>query len=261
MADHVYESGRENSGRSGRSFDPTDVKNGDIIFVEAGLLDAYFKDIHPLIRYPYKLITHNNDWNITEKEIGLIDEKIIHWFAQNVLIAHPKVTPVPIGLENAHYANAGYAPLYEKPLPSADTRSPRILVGFNTVSNPKERALALEVLSKASATDILKKRYEQPEYVSVVKKYCFVASPPGNGEDCIRTWETMLLGAIPIVKRSVSVEYFDSLHLPLWIIDSWTELRGLSDYDLRMKYDLITSQADRKPLYMDYWSDIIKTKN
>jgi hypothetical protein len=221
------------------------------------MIDEYFRRIHPRIKNRYKLITHNDDINITEKELQLIDDKIIHWFAQNVLVAHPKITPIPIGLENAYYANAGYAPFYKKPLPSQKTRLPRILVGFNTTSNSEERNKALEALSHDINADIIKKRYSQPDYVLTVKRYCFVASPPGNGEECHRTWETMLLGVIPVVKRSVGIEYFKSLHLPLLIIDSWDELKNLSGYDLKSKYDLIMSKANKKPLYMNYWRDLI----
>ena len=43
------------------SFNPADVKEGAIIFVQSDLLDSYFKDIHTYIKNPYKLITHNGD--------------------------------------------------------------------------------------------------------------------------------------------------------------------------------------------------------
>jgi hypothetical protein len=253
-ADHIYEFGNTTSLK------PGSVAPNDIIFVQADILDEYFTKIHPLINNPYKLITQNGDRNITEKELLYIDEKIIHWFAQNILVTHPKVTPIPIGLENAYYANAGYLPLYTKPLPSRDTRSPHILVGFNVASNSSQRKIALEILSHNANADIINKRYSQDDYVSVVRKYCFVASPPGNGDDCIRSWESMLLGAVPIVKRSVGIEYFESLHLPIFIVDSWDDLANLSEYDLNVKYDLIMSRADRRPLSIDYWWNIIKNK-
>ena len=260
LADHIYETGKDNPDGKNRSFDPIEVKNGEIVFVEAHLLENYFKEVHPRIQHPYKLITHNNDWNITEKELRFIDDKIIHWFAQNLLVAHPKATPIPIGLENGYFANAGYIPLFTKEPHPTGMRRPRILACFNVASNPKERRGAFASLSQCPTVDVGKKWHTQPQYVSIVKRYMFVASPPGNGEDCIRTWESMLLGSIPIVKRSVGIEYFDSLRLPLWIIDSWDELGRLSEYDLEEKYDLIMSKADRKPLQMDYWNDLIHSK-
>jgi len=260
IANHIHESGRENPDGKDRTFNPKKVNYRDIVFVDGAYIENYFKDVHPHITNQYILITHNNDWNVTEKELGFIDNKIIHWFAQNVLVFHSKVTPIPIGLENAHFANAGYIPLYSKLSPQDKKRLPRILAGFNVASNKKERSAALETLSRNLNVDIIKKRLNQNEYVSLIKKYSFVASPPGNGEDCIRTWEAMLFGTIPIVKRSIGIEYFEKLNLPLFIIDSWDELNNLSEYDLKSKYDLIMSQADRRPLYMDYWLNLIKSK-
>jgi hypothetical protein len=259
IADHIYESGRENPDGKGRSFAPTEVKKGDIIFVDGALIEEYFSKIHPHIQEQYKLITHNNDWNITEKEIAFIDDKIIHWFAQNVLVSHTKVTPIPIGLENVHFANAGHLPFYAKATSLKKIRLPRILIGFNVASNVRVREPALKSLLQNPHADRIEKM-AQDRYVSLVKKYSFVASPAGNGEDCIRTWESMLLGAVPIVTHSVGIAYFKNLGLPLWIVDSWDELEKMSEYDLSQKYDLITSQADRKPLYMDYWENMIQSK-
>ncbi|MEI8327963.1 MAG: hypothetical protein WCG02_02395 [Candidatus Taylorbacteria bacterium] len=252
LANHIYE--------SGATFDPKSVAENDIVFVQSDVMHKYFSEIHPSITNPYKLITHNGDWNITDKELRFIDDKIIHWFAQNVLTNHPRVTPIPIGLENMSYANAGYIPLYTNSILKKIGRLPRILAAFNVASNFKDRNEAMKILRDDIKVDVISKRPDQPGYVSRVRKYCFIASPPGNGDDCIRTWESMYLGAIPIVIESVGNEYFRNLGLPLMILDKWSKLKGLSEYDLQKKYDLIMSQADRRALFMDYWIDLIKSE-
>ncbi len=249
IADHIYE--------IDFTFDPKSVAENDIVFVQSDILNKYFLDIHPLIDSQYKLITHNSDRNITDKELEMIDDKIIRWFAQNVLVTHPKITPIPIGLENLSYANAGYIPLYTKQSPQRPTRLPRILAAFSIASNPKDRSQAIAALSIDPKVDSLTNRLHQPAYISKVNNYCFVASPPGNGNDCIRTWEALYLGTIPIVKDSVAMRYFESIGLPIWIIDEWSDLKKLSEYDLQRKYDLIMSHTNMKPLHMDYWVNLI----
>ena len=42
--------------------------------------------------------------------------------------------------------------------------------------------------------------------------FAFVASPSGNGLDCHRTWEALLLRSIPIVKVSVLYSVVRALH-------------------------------------------------
>ncbi len=45
----------------------------------------------------------------------------------------------------------------------------------------------------------------------------FVLSPPGFGEDCYRTWEAVLLGAVPIVRRSPLQQLYDGA--PVVVVD------------------------------------------
>ena len=53
-------------------------------------------------------------------------------------------------------------------------------------------------------------------------RYAFVVSPHGNGLDCHRTWESLVLGNIVIVKRSSIDALYDGL--PVVIVDDWREI-------------------------------------
>ena len=53
-------------------------------------------------------------------------------------------------------------------------------------------------------------------------RYAFVVSPHGNGLDCHRTWESLVLGNIPIVKRSSIDPLYEGL--PVVIVDDWREI-------------------------------------
>ena len=90
-------------------------------------------------------------------------------------------------------------------------------------------------------------------YLEILTSYKFVASPPGNGLDAPRQWQAMYVGVVPIVKRSVAMDYFRGLNLPMWVIDDWRDLTVLSEKDLAGKYDEIITAASREPLFLDYW--------
>jgi len=49
-----------------------------------------------------------------------------------------------------------------------------------------------------------------------------VVSPHGNGLDCHRTWESLVLGNIVIVKRSSLDPMYEGL--PVVIVDDWREV-------------------------------------
>lgn len=84
---------------------------------------------------------------------------------------------------------------------------------------------------------------------SVVKK---LSSPnAGYGQDVSRTWEAVLLGAIPLVNYASGLkELFD--HSPVLQLTSWD--KGLSQEDL-LNYRAPT--RSRKVLMFQYWYDRI----
>ena len=52
--------------------------------------------------------------------------------------------------------------------------------------------------------------------------FLFEISPQGNGLDCYRTWEALLLQTIPIVRSSTLDPLYDGL--PVAIVDSWEDV-------------------------------------
>jgi hypothetical protein len=243
LAQHIYEKGHT-------LLDPKQVMEKDIIFVEGEFLVDFFEHVHPQIVSPYILISHNADVGIDSSYVRYIDNKILHWFAQNTLVVHEKITPIPIGLENAHWANAGWKGFFTTTY-RTDRTKPRICAQFNVATHPA-RPDIFKKLSSFSLVDT-PPRKSQPQNVATARQYMFVASPPGNGEDCHRTWEALLWGCVPIVHHSVCVDYFISLGVPIWAIDSWDELAQYSEYDLKQKYDVIRASSRTDAVYMEYW--------
>lgn len=81
------------------------------------------------------------------------------------------------------------------------------------------RARAKEAFSSAisQSSSSLYDQTDQDGFWSGVAKSKFVLSPPGFGEDCYRTWEAVLLGAVPIVRRSPLQQLYDGA--PVVVVD------------------------------------------
>lgn len=256
VAQHVY-------GDPDTGLDPARVKSGDVVFVKADKVADFMRDVHPRIAERYVVISHNSDAVIDASWLSYIeDSKIIRWFGQNAMVSHQKLVPVPIGLENLHWHTNGEVSLFESARREGERKTVfkkfRMLYAFTVGTNPAERQPALESLARNDMADDMKKargtdaRPEPPEYVKALNGYAIVASPPGNGTDCHRTWEALYLGVLPIVKRSPATEYFRSIGLPLWVIDSWDEVPN-EVRALRARYDAVWSTASVGALWMDYW--------
>ena len=50
------------------------------------------------------------------------------------------------------------------------------------------------------------------------------------------------------------MEYFKSLGLPIWIVDDWQELAGLSEKDLEKKYEEMKKGFESPALWSGFWN-------
>jgi hypothetical protein len=255
LATHVYD-------EANPSIDVSAVRDGDVIFVATHFVQPFFEHLHPDIKARYKLITHNSDFAVDETMAKFIDDKIITWFAQNTTCGHPKITSIPIGLENLHYYNCGITQVFDRlhDLKSVTNKKKRILVGFNVRTNPAEREPAQLYFSQHPNADNISVKMNSPRYQECLSTYMFVASPLGHGIDTHRTWEAMYLAVVPIVKRSYTTEFFRGIGAPLWIIDEWEELGSENESSLWKRYNSIIQETRPEVLYMDYWTKMITDK-
>jgi len=72
-------------------------------------------------------------------------------------------------------------------------------------------------------THICTARHCLETYLRTMRQYKFVLSPVGNGIDCHRTWEALMMGAIPIVE---SIAGLNPIYegLPVLIVEDWKVL-------------------------------------
>ena len=87
------------------------TQNGDIIFIKSDFVTNFVTKIVPHLKTKFIMITHNSDYSRPEgrQSIQMLDNPLlIKWFVMNPSMAHPKLVPVPIGLENQWFKQAGF---------------------------------------------------------------------------------------------------------------------------------------------------------
>lgn len=248
IADHCVEPGSH--------LDPSDVVHGDVVFVQSTELKSFAARLFPLISVPFVLVTHNGDLTIDDSFRDFASErKIIRWFAQNAVMRHPKVTAIPIGLENRNLHYNGVVHDFRKLARYRGSRNMRILYAFSVKTNQAERGAALAALRNSRLAQGLE-RVNSRTYRKRLLRYAFVASPPGNGVDCHRTWEALYLGVIPIVRRSPFYDAFPNL--PVFAIDDWNEIAAWDEPFLTRLHNRLSSQLETVPyLRFEYWESRI----
>ena len=194
---------------------------------------------------PYDLFENDIEF----KEF-LDNDKIIHWYSQNcVQSQHKKLSQIPIGLAYHHLHNEDIeqeakkivSPMKQEALLDSIIynqqskkmnmpfwkRDLKCYINFNFEKNYMRSRFGYdryEAITKIPKHLTFSEKEEVPRTVSwhTQAKFAFVVSPFGNGYDCHRTWEALILGCIPIVKTSGLDSLYDDL--PVLIVQDWTDI-------------------------------------
>jgi hypothetical protein len=261
IADHIID-------ETEQPFSPRHVKPYDIIFLKTDLAPKFFATVHSLISVPYILITHNSDlspiylqaadhpWLGYDMSKYLNDPKLVVWFAQNIDYGHPKLKPLPIGIANRYNAH-GNIEIFKTAIqyiPSWEVRSHKVYLNFTVQNNVRERQPVLNFFRSCSYAHIAD--FKPPaQYLEEMKRYQYVINPPGNGLDCHRTWEALMLGCAPIIKHSILDPLFTDL--PVILINDWAEVT--QEFLEHKSQEIRNKKYNVEKAYADYWIRLIKS--
>ena len=222
-------------------FAPENVRCGDIVFVKTDNINSFLRGDHLKITQPYVLLSHASDITVTsdfarDALSGANRHFLEHWFALNIVgNSIPSwVSWIPLGLQgpgwwpgewypNVPSSSAFSVPILRQKLVSflngSLAREFHVLVAFSSASNPTEREAAAQA---ASALGFQKKDVSKENWALTVQQHLFVIAPAGNGVDTHRIWESILNGAIPIVRSHVYDSWLSCL--PFVRLDNWSDL-------------------------------------
>uniref|UniRef100_A0A6C0E3V9 Exostosin GT47 domain-containing protein n=1 Tax=viral metagenome TaxID=1070528 RepID=A0A6C0E3V9_9ZZZZ len=256
-------------------YDFTKVIDNSVIYIATSAIPFFIMQLFENIKHKFILVTGDSDstvpYNIfpsNEEFIKFIEsDKILHWFAQNCIVTHSKITQIPIGLDYHTMSKQNHTwgiktsstnqehflkniKLHSKPFYERKIKCYSNFHFFTTTKFGYDRKNAIEKIPN----EVI---YYEPTKIQRIytwknqSEYAFVVSPHGNGLDCHRTWEALCLGCIPIVKTSP----LDNLYsdLPVLILDDWTSLNQelldntviefkRKDLDLLFNYEKLTLQ-------------------
>lgn len=235
------------------------VKDGDIIYVTTPYLDFFFLYVHPHIHSHYILLSHFGDQSVPgpylEHEYWKVlnDDTLAYWIGMNVdRPNHPKMIPIPIGLAPKNIVYKDFKAINEVIKQTPFEKKHLLYLNHYDGTNPTERA-PIRTIFQGKDFCHIQMRKDFISYFKDIASSKFVISPPGSGHDCYKTWEALLVGTIPIVKRSPIIPIFKDL--PVLIIDDWNEI---TESFLNEKYAEIASKSYRlEKLYFDYWLNIM----
>jgi hypothetical protein len=244
----------QRGGRAPLRFDARDfeqVRDGDLVWMRLTALPQFVEQALPRINARFTLLSGDEDWSIpgsfAHSQQLLDSPKLVYWFSQNLDAAahHPKLQVLPIGLD-FHTISNGPRWGHEQATPAQQeaelerlragmppTEERQLLAHADFHFNKRkdqtwgdDRDSVERALAKNPSVVFQARKLKRIELWREKTRYAFVVSPHGNGLDCHRTWESLVLGNIVIVKRSS----IDALYagLPVVIVDDWREIGAQS---------------------------------
>lgn len=192
----------------------------------------------------FVLVTDNGAPEIRKTGIPF---NVIRWFAMNPNFKHPKISPIPLGLERPKWHPTKMQIMLEA---ENTKRLDKAFCQFNPGTKPDART---ELLVKASQrlidADVFScvngQNFEG--YIQNLKKYKYCFSPRGRGIDTHRTWEALYMGCIPITQKEF-IHEFEDFDLPILFLDNWEDFN----------YQEVKGDFNSKLLTMSYWEKLIK---
>jgi len=228
-------------------FDSSKVYEGCSVYVNTYSLFAFYKHHLPQISCRFVLVSGHSDDTLNEYtfdgefEHFITSDKIIHWYAQNCVIQHPKITNLPIALD---YHTLRIRPNFTWGPNASPVEQENMLIEIHDQSKPFwERKIhcystfhlnknihCTYICDRLDAVANIPKDVIDYEPTNIPREetwrkqceYAFVVSPHGNGLDCHRTWEAIALGCIAVVKTSEIDPMYDGL--PILIVEDWSDL-------------------------------------
>lgn len=242
---------------------------GSTVYVCMEAIPKFLETYLPQAKGPIVLVSGDSDLPFCVNPTILENPKILHWFAQNCVVEHPKVTPIPIGLDyhtvahQDHHWSPKMAPKQQETMlkelagiePNRARREHRAYGNFLLNISRGNRQTAYEQIPRDLVI------YENgfvPRPITWWKQAStsYTISPHGNGMDCHRTWETLALGGIPIVQTSSLDKLYEGL--PVLIVQSWSDV---TKELLEKTIDSFqTIPFDFQRLTLRYWLQKIKEK-
>lgn len=201
------------------NFDYSKIKEKDKVFLNLDFYENFKKEL--LRHKPTKkffLISHNSDLTFTKYHLEGIKDYILKIYPINCNFSDDKISKIPIG-----FVDDKYKPHTSLKNISELSVEKNILLymNFKINTNIKERQACYDYFKNNDFITI-ESNLHYEEFYKQIKKSKYVLSPDGTGFDCHRIYESLLLDAIPVIKKNSLSDLYENL--PVVIVENWNKI-------------------------------------
>lgn len=227
------------------------------IFCNYYLVEDLFNILREVTEFKnIKIVVMQSDHSIGSRIASKIPDCVSGIYAVNILVNHPKLFPIPIGLANYYsQKNLSFSDFKNINNFLVQKKIKKLYVNFEENTNFFHRYPLLKKLEKLDFVYIEKKKLTLEEYSKKLSLYKYIFCPYGNGVDTHRIWETLYSGSTPVVFNHKTFETLKNL--PVIFLDNFS---NLSIKFLEKENEKIKNSEFQK-LLLDYWIKYIEGHN
>jgi len=230
------------------------TSDGQVAFIKTDYVSDFFNHIMPSVKYKINIITHNSAKGIEPSYQKYLDNpNVVSWYSQNANFPHPKLKSIPLGLANKRWSH-GNTEIVNGVIAEETNKEYLLYMNFDSSTNTAKRGAVSRLFAEKDYVFRAKRKTFQ-NYLRDLKSSKYSLSPEGRGVDCLRIWESILVGCVPIVKRCHNISFYEDM--PILIVDDW---RHVTKDFLEREYGKFAVGERAEQLYMDYWIDKVGIK-
>ena len=263
------------SGTNSINMNISNIKDYDSIYICTDAIGK-FVNLLPSIQKKFFLFSGDSTLSLSKNnfpnEIKTIlkNKNLVRWYAQNLDFHDSRLECLPLGLDyHTGYENPNFFkskklfPLEQEeeifrisseslPLPK---RELKIYANWHFHLDRGDRFECYDSIDK-NICFFEPNRIERFQSYRNLSSYAFISSPLGTGLDCHRTYEAIILGSIPIIKKSSISPIFKDL--PVCIVEEWSLVN--EKYLVENFARILESKFNFSILFNSHWKERNESK-
>lgn len=176
------------------------------------------------------------------------------WYSQNAELANNTMIPIPVGVPPPWARGVNDASSLADIIVDIP-RTKLMYANFHFETNRFQRPQILYIVGTNLGKECTVANYSEEKsqlksgYFRDIQEHHYVLCPPGNSKESHRMWESLYLGAIPVVEDNASNRYFAQF-FPILVVERWGDI---TEELLKSKLDYFQSK--------DWRYDLLDTDN
>lgn len=209
-------------------------------------------------------VSGHADYGITPELYEKYKHNCSVWFALNKETLAENLFALPLGRTNNTNESSVHPILGDTAIMYRIAQEPKhdtnlAYMNFSIETYPQERRPVFDMFKDkqwvtVGQTSLTHQGSEK--YLRSLRNHTFSLCPRGNGLDTHRLWESLYMGAIPVVRRHFGLSEFSDL--PICWIDDWSQVTPEFLEEERRRIMATTWNFDK--LKIGYWEDLIADK-